>query len=153
MSYKKMFFRMNENKLCISFGAILLFLITLFQEILIIKILGWIFLIISLSCLIIFLYKFLLLKYEIKNNIIEEKFIQIKGVDHIKHLTSSRSDFYTEFFGITIKSSVSKYIYLYKDVVRNDDDFSVYKKINKLNKIKLICYKKSKVIKEIKTNI
>lgn len=143
---------MNENKLCISFAAILLFLITLFQEILIIKILGWIVLIISLSCLIVFLYKFLLLKYEIKNNIIEEKFIHIKGVDHIKHLTSSRSDFYTEFFGITIKSSVSKYIYLYKDVVRNDD-FLVYKKVNKLNRIKLICYKKSKVIKEIKTNI
>lgn len=153
MKFKKMYVKSIENIIGISFLGVLLFVCSFFIESKIFKIFSYISFVISIICLIYIFVKVLIINYEVKNNCTTIKEISFNSIKDISSTQGYRQQFKKNYLGIKIVSKNIRYLYFYKKVLSEDSDFSLYNKIENVNKLKIEVYRKSKIIKKIITKL
>lgn len=153
MKISKMYYNSKELALGFSMLGVILFALSFYVDSLALQVIMYIVSFISLCFIMNFIYKIILLKTEIKKDLVVIKVINIIDISDISTNAGYRQNFAKYYYGIKIRSKKNTYLYFYKNILYSDSNFITYNKLSKQKKIKIEVYKKSKVIKRILTNI
>lgn len=153
MKITKMYYEAKSLQLVFATEGVILFFLSFYVGQLFLKICIYILSLISLYFMISIIYKLVLLKREIKKDIVEARVINIEYISDITGSGGYRQNFQKYYYGIKIRTKKKTYLYFYKNVLHDDSQFDIYNKLSKQKKIKIVVYKKSNVIKKILTHI
>lgn len=153
MNLIKMYKESKSYFVALNFLGCFIFLINFKIENIVIKIIFYILSFFFFLNIVNFICKILILKKEIKQNITETKIIEVSKINDIVLINGYRRRFEKEYFGITFITKKNKYIFYYKEPLKEDSDFILYNKLLNKDSVKIEFYKKSKVIKKILTKL
>ena len=153
MKISQMYSESKGFRLLFSLLGIIVFVISFYNENIIWKILGYTMLPFCIFYIIFYIYKFIQLKIEIKNNSTITLIIEIKDLFDIKTFAGTRSTSKFNYYGIKILSKNKKYYYYYKAILNDNSSFKLFNNLLNQKTIKIEVYKKSRVIKRILTKM